>query len=140
MSLDPTVSLEISSKLSRLYTLMFFSAVKCNGNHTDFFECPIGLKQGCILSPLLFNIFITYVSKYLNTHGLHGLQLIPNENILHHLFYADDNCIFSTTPRGLQSKLDLIYNLSEKLGLEVNLDKTKIIVFRKGGFLGKHEK
>ena len=117
-----------------------FSAVKCNGKHTDFFECPIGLKQGCILSPLLFNIFITYVSKYLNTHGLHGLQLIPNENILHHLFYADDNCIFSTTPRGLQSKLDLIYNLSEKLGLEVNLDKTKIIVFRKGGFLGKHEK
>ena len=66
--------------------------------------------------------------------------LVPNENILHHLFYADDNCIFSTTPRGLQSKLDLIYNLSVKLGLEVNLDKTKIIVFRKGGFLGKHEK
>ena len=60
--------------------------------------------------------------------------LVPNENILHHLFYADDNCIFSTTPRGLQSKLDLIYNLSVKLGLEVNLDKTKIIVFRKGGF------
>ena len=117
-----------------------FSAVKCNGKITEFFECPVGLKQGCILSPLLFNIFISEVSRYINQEGLHGLQLVPNENILHHLFYADDNCIFSTTPRGLQSKLNIIHSMSERLGLEVNLDKTKIIVFRKGGFLSKNEK
>ena len=117
-----------------------FSAVKCNGKLTEFFECPIGLKQGCVLSPLLFNIFISEVSRSINLEGLHGLQLVPNENILNHLFYADDNCIFSTTPRGLQSKLNIIHSMSQRLGLEVNLDKTKIIVFRKGGFLGKNEK
>ena len=116
------------------------AAVKCNGKISDYFNVPIGLKQGCVLSPLLFNIFISEVSKYINLEGMHGLQLVANENILHHLFYADDNCIFATTPRGLQSKLNTVYSTSLRLGLEVNLDKTKIIVFRKGGFLGKHEK
>ena len=117
-----------------------FSAVRCENNVSEYFECPVGLKQGCVLSPLLFNIFVSEISKYLNLNGLHGIQLIPNGNILHHLLYADDNCIFSSTPRGLQSKLNSIYFLSLKLGLEVNLDKTKIMVFRKGGYLGRNEK
>ena len=54
--------------------------------------------------------------------------------------YADDNAIVSDTPIGLQSKLDIIQQQSIRLGLKVNLNKTKIIVFRKGGFLGKNEK
>ena len=117
------------------------SAVKNNtGTLTEPFECPNGLKQGCILSPLLFNIFISEVSKSINTNGIHGLQLVPNSDIFHHLFYADDNCIFSTTPVGLQNKLNILYDLSVKLGMEVNLDKTKIIVFRKGGHLSRFEK
>ena len=117
------------------------AAVKCkDGLVTDFFNCPIGLKQGCILSPLLFNIFISIVSKILNEEGMHGLQFIPNTNILHHLFYADDNCIFSTTPAGLQNKLNILHRLSDKLGMQINLDKTKIVVFRKGGYLGRNEK
>ena len=117
------------------------SAVKVNNNNvTDFFNCPIGLKQGCILSPILFNIFISEVSTNLNKSGIHGLQLVPNLDILHHLFYADDNCIFSTTPVGLQNKLDILHRLSLSLGMEVNLDKTKIIVFRKGGHLSRFEK
>ena len=41
---------------------------------------------------------------------------------------------------GLQNKLDILYNLSSILGMEVNLDKTKIVVFRKGGHLSRFEK
>ena len=126
--------------IKSLYTNVS-SAVKCtNNNVTDYFDCPIGLKQGCILSPGLFNIFISEVSRCINKSGMHGVQLLPNFDILHHLFYADDNCIFSTTPRGLQSKLNIIYEQSNRLGLKVNIDKTKIIVFRKGGHLSRHEK
>ena len=117
------------------------AAVKCkDGLVTDFFNYQIGLKQGCILSSLLFNRFISIVSKILNEEGMHGLQFIPNTNILHHLFYADDNCIFSTTPAGLQNKLNILHRLSDKLGMQINLDKTKIVVFRKGGYLGRNEK
>ena len=126
--------------IKSLYSNVLSSVKDSNGLLTDFFECPNGLKQGCILSPLLFNIFISEVSKSINTNGIHGLQLIPNSDIIHHLFYADDNCMFATTPRGLQNKLNILYDLSVKLGMEVNLDKTKIIVFRKGGHLSRFEK
>ena len=77
----------------------------------------------------LVYIFISEVSKSINKDGIHGVQLLANCNILHHLFYADDNCIFSTTPIGLQKKLNILYSLSERLGLSVNLGKTKVIVF-----------
>ena len=63
------------------------SAVKCaNNNFTEYFDCPVGLKQGCILSPILFNIFISEVSRSINKNGMHGIQLVPNLDILHHLF------------------------------------------------------
>lgn len=117
------------------------SAVKCaNNNFTEYFDCPVGLKQGCILSPILFNIFISEVSRSINKNGMHGIQLVPNLDIFHHLFYADDNCIFSTTPMGLQNKLNIIHEQSKRLGLTVNINKTKIMVFRKGGHLSRHEK
>ena len=117
------------------------SAVKCaNNNFTEYFDCPVGLKQGCILSPILFNIFISEVSRNINKNGMHGIQLLPNLDIFHHLFYADDNSIFSTTPMGLQNKLNIIHEQSKRLGLTVNINKTKIMVFRKGGHLSRHEK
>ena len=126
--------------LKSLYTNVS-AVVKINNNtFTSEFESPIGLKQGCILSPLLFSIFISVVTKCINEKGVHGLQLIPNYNILHHLFYADDNCVFSTTPWGLQQKLNILKDLSDDLGMEINLDKTKIVVFRKGGHLSRFEK
>ena len=121
-----------------IYTSLL-SCVRNNGELSEYFECPIGLKQGCLLSPKLFSIFISEVSKYLDAHGKHGIQLIPGGKIIHHLLYADDNILVSDTPSGLQSKLNIIHSQSERLGLEVNLDKTKIIVFRKGGYLGRHE-
>ena len=127
--------------LKSIYEVVF-SAVKDTSTNekTDFFDVPVGLRTGCILSPLLFNIFISEVSKSINRDGIHGVQLLANCNILHHLFYADDNCIFSTTPIGLQKKLNILYSLSERLGLSVNLGKTKVIVFRKGGYLTANEK
>jgi len=76
--------------LKSLYTNVS-AVVKINNNtFTSAFESPIGLKQGCILSPLLFSIFISVVTKCITESGVHGLQLIPNSNILHHLFYAYD--------------------------------------------------
>ena len=117
-----------------------FAAVRNNSEISDYFECPVGLRQGCLLSPRLFTIFVTEVSKHINVEGKHGIQLLTGLEIIHHLLYADDNVLLSDTPIGLQSKLNILHTQSKRLGLEVNLDKTKIIVFRKGGFLGKFEK
>ena len=115
------------------------AAVKNNGELSDYFECPIGVKQGCILSPTIFTVFMTEITRILNIQGKHGIQLLTDTPSIHHLLYADDIVLLSDTVIGLQSKLDLLYLQSERLGLEVNPDKTKIVVFRKGGHLSKYE-
>ena len=66
------------------------SAVRNNYEITDFFDCPVGLKQGCLLSPLLFSIFISELSRNINTKTRHGIQLLPNMNTINHLLFADD--------------------------------------------------
>ena len=110
-------------------------------NHeiTDFFDCPVGLKQGCLLSPLLFSIFISELSRNINTETRHGIQLLPNMNTIHHLLFAGDVILVSDSVTGLQNKLNVLYSQSRRLGLHVNKDKSKIVIFRKGGYLSKHE-
>ena len=51
-----------------------------------------------------------------------------------------DLALLLTTPTGLQSQLDCLKTCCQEMKMEVNKDKTKIMVFRKGGFLDKHEK
>ena len=110
-------------------------AIRNNGETSNYFQCPIGLKQGCLLSPKLFTIFIAEVSKFINAHAKHGVLFMPGLKTIHHLFFADDSILLSDTISGLQCKLNLIKMQSERLGLEVNLDKTQIVVFRKGDHL-----
>ena len=51
-----------------------------------------------------------------------------------------DIVLISDTPRGLQNQLDVLSSACKDLFLHINTDKTKVMVFRKGGFWGKHEK
>jgi negative regulator of genetic competence, sporulation and motility len=51
--------------------------------------------------------------------------------------YADDMVFFSESVEGLQAMLDTLYNYTEKWKLSVNINKTKIVVFRNGGILSR---
>ena len=53
------------------------SCVRANGSYTNFFDCPIGLKQGCLLSPDLFAIFINQLPDKMSESGLKGFTTIP---------------------------------------------------------------
>ena len=53
------------------------SYVRVNNHNTEFFICPFGLKQGCILSPGLFSLFINEIAVELSNVGQHGIQLQP---------------------------------------------------------------
>ena len=66
-------------------------AVKINGKRTDFFNYTKGVRQGCPLSLLLFNIFIDGIAKRLNNVNPYPLKLDKN---LSCLLYADDLVIF----------------------------------------------
>ena len=60
-------------------------------------------------------------------------------NTIHHLLFADDVILVSDSATGLENKLNVLHSQSKRLGLHVNIDKSKIVIFRKGGYLSKHE-
>lgn len=135
--------MKTSTKYLTLFKSMYNSVQACvrwDGELSEFFHCPSGVRQGCLLSPLIFSLFIAEVADCVRLAGKHGIQLIPGGNELFLLLFADDIVLLSSTPTGLQNQLNNLENASKKLGLEVNLEKTKVMVFRKGGFLANCER
>ena len=114
--------------------------VRCLDECSEYFECRSGLEQGCKLSPLLFSFLISEVAAEVIANGKHGVQLMPNTTELFILLFADDVVLLSDTISGLQNQLDFLQSSAHKLGLAVNTQKTKVMVFRLGGHLAKHEK
>ena len=114
--------------------------VRCGKGLSNKIYCPLGVKQGCLLSPLLFSLLITEVAKKVAEKGRAGYQFIPGAPQIFSLLFADDIVLISTTPIGLQNQLNSLRAASEEIGLTVNLDKTKVMTYRKGGFLGRREK
>ena len=116
------------------------SCVRANGSFTSFFECPIGLKQGCLLSPILFSIFIEKLVKKMWESGIRGLQLFPEIIEILLLLFADDVILLSDTIIGLQRQLSILEYFCDDYHVEVNTVKTKVLVFRNGGNLARREK
>ena len=98
------------------------------------------MKQGCLLSPLIFSLLISEVAEYVRKNGKHGIQLLPSFEEIFLLLFADDIVLVSSTPSGLQNQINNLEKASNSLGLTVNLDKTKVVIFRKGGHIGAGEK
>ena len=112
------------------------AAVKFDRNKiTDYFRCMNGVKQGCVLSTLLFSMYVSKLESIFISQGMPGIQILPNDVSVFMLMYIDDICIFSDNPRDLQKKLDLLDNYCREWGLQVNTNKTKIIVFRNVGII-----
>ena len=123
---------------------MYDNLISCvrtaNNEYTEFFSCPTGVRQGCVLSPTLFSLFINQLANDLDIHGIHGVNILPNVIELFILLFADDVALLSSTPRGLQAQLNILKECCDRLKMTVNKDKTKIMVFRKGGFLARNER
>ena len=64
---------------------------------------------------------------------------MPNQIEMFLMLFADDLALLPSTVRGLQNQLNLLCESSQRLGLKINIDKTKIMVFRKGGHLSSRE-
>ena len=110
-----------------------------NGN-TEFFTCPNRLKQGCILSPMLFSLLVQEITNEIRNRGGYGIQLTPDMVELSILLFADNIVLIADTVFELQNKLYVLYEDVTKLGLIVIIDKSKVLVFRKGGRLAGIEK
>lgn len=114
------------------------SCVKNFGSISEFFDSNVGLLQGEIISPLLFSLFINDLEIYLHENPNATISL--DQLSLYLLLFADDAVIFSETVEGLQTSLDSLESYCKKWNLQVNINKTKIMVFRKGGNLRQNEK
>ena len=66
--------------------------------------------------------------------------MLPGLMELFILLFADDVTLLATAPSGLQDQPNCLRDCCDKMGMEVNEDKTKVMDFRKGGHLGKHDK
>ena len=82
-----------------------------------------GVQQGDSLSPLLFILFISDLPILLREISCH----------LKSLLFADDLVLFSTSKEDIQRALDILCSFCKRNKMEVNLDKTKVLKFRRGG-------
>ena len=100
-----------------------------NGIKSDPFYCTLGVRQGECLSPFLFSMYVNDLEQQLSVPG-GGVDIGHFKLFL--LMYADDVVIFADSPDSLQKQIDELYKFCQKWKLKVNLDKSKVLVFRKG--------
>ena len=104
------------------------ATVRTGHGTTDWFQIGKGVRQGYILSPCLFNFFAEYIMR--NT-GLEEAQAgikIAGRNI-NNLRYGDDTTLMAESEEELKSLLMKVKEESEKVGLKLNIQKTKIMTF-----------
>ena len=92
-----------------------------------FFEYSVSLRQGEIMSPILFSLFVDDLELFLQGNPDSGLVI--DDIVLIILLFADDIVIFGKTPQELQDNLNHLHSYFTKWGLKVNTEKTKFIVF-----------
>ena len=105
-------------------------SIKIGNSQTRSFQYARGVRQGCILSPLLFNLFINNMS-YSFESTLSDPFVSPNGTKLNSLFYADDLVILSRFKTGLQTCLNRLSSYCNSWVLSINPKKTKVMIFQK---------
>ena len=102
------------------------ATVRTGHGTTDWFQIGNGVRQGCILSPYLFNFYAKYIIR---NPGLDEAQAgikIARRSI-NNLRYADDTTLMAESEEELKSLLMKVKEESEKVGLKLNIQKTKIM-------------
>ena len=104
------------------------------GGLKHYFDFSVGTRQGCMLSPFLFALYIgKLVDMLKNNYGIFITEELSHLNIL---LYADDIALFADSVK----RLNTLSEFCKKWGLAVNISKTKIIIFRNGGIVKHIEK
>ena len=93
---------------------------------TDYFQKGKGVRQDCILSPCLFNLYAEYIMRNAVLEETQGGIKIAWRNI-NNLRYADDTTLMAESEEELKSFLMKVKVESEKVGLQLNIQKTKIM-------------
>ena len=102
------------------------ATVKTEHGTTDWFQIGKRVRQGCILSPYLFNFYAEYIMRNAGLEEAQAGIKIAGRNI-NNLRYADDTILMAENEEELKSLLMKVKVESEKVGLKLNIQKTKIM-------------
>ena len=92
----------------------------------DWFQIGKGVRQGCILSPCLFNLYAEYIMQNARLEEAQaGIKMAGRNN--NNLRYADDTTLMAESEEKQKSLLMKVEEESEKAGLKLNIQKTKIM-------------
>ena len=119
--------LDIDGKDLRIIRNLYWNqsaTVRIEGEFSEYKQIKRGVRQGCVLSPDLFNIYSETIIRTLGDSP--GIK-INGENI-NNIRYADDTALISDSKENLQLLLDKVVTESERMGLYLNVKKTECMV------------
>ena len=102
------------------------ATVKTGDGRKDWFQIGKAVHQGCILSPCLFNFYAEYIMRNSGLEEAQAGVKIAGRNS-YNLRYVDDTTLMAESEEELKSLLMKVKEESEKVGLKLSIQKTKII-------------
>jgi Reverse transcriptase (RNA-dependent DNA polymerase)/Endonuclease-reverse transcriptase len=105
------------------------ACVRMNGGLSEWFEVSRGVRQGCVMSPWLFNIFMDKCIRMAESMAASESGIKMDLLILKMLLYADDAVVVAESAEELQSMLVSLEESTRSMDLKINGGKTKIMVF-----------
>ena len=146
------ISNQINGRLLKIIYNMYENAKSCIKQQTmvsGIFACNMGVRQGENLSPLLFSIFLNdfqvslstkydglpTLNEFTNLIAVNDIEFLINMYIL---LYADDTLVLAESPQQLQLAMDEIAVYCEKWELDINVLKTKVVIFSRGKVKKQH--
>jgi len=102
------------------------ATIRTRHGKMDWFQIGKGVRQGCILSPGLFNLYAEFIMRNARLDEAQAGNKIARRNI-NNLRYADDLTLMAESEEELKSLLMKVKEESEKVGLKLNIQKTKIM-------------
>ena len=102
------------------------ATVRTGHGTTDWFQIGKGVRQGCVLSPCLFNLYAEYIMQNARLDEAQvGINIIGRN--INNLRYADDTTLMTESEDELKSLLMKVKEESGKVGLKLNIQKAKIV-------------
>ena len=102
------------------------ATVRTGHETTNWFQIGKEVRQGCILSPCLFNFYAEYIMRNAGLDEAQARNKIAGRNI-NNLWYADDTTLMTESKEEPKSLLMKAKEENEKAGLKINIQKTKIM-------------
>ena len=111
------------------------SAVRLDEGNTEWFDVDVGVRQGCVISPVLFDVFVDRLAREVRVLNL-GVSAAGKRLSL--LLYADDIVLLADSQEELQRMLGAVQAFCRRWRMQMNMSKTKVMAFGASGVKNLH--